>query len=311
MRAIRYESFGGPEVLRLVELERPAPGPGEVLVRVRAAGVNPVDWKVRQGILDKWGQPPITPGFDVSGEIAEIGPGVTGFRRGDEVFAALSSPNGAYAEYTLAPTPALALKPAALDHITAAALPIAGLTAWQAVVHAAELKAGQRILVHAASGGVGHLAVQIAKAHGAYVIGTASAPGHALLRSLGADELIDHREADFAATVRDVDVVLDSMNDDYGPRSLDTLRPGGLLLAVNGTGADERVTPQSAAARGLRYELFGMTPSGADLAKLGELAAAGTVRVQIAETLPLDEAARAQELSASGRVRGKIVLTVA
>ncbi|MGW6913877.1 NADP-dependent oxidoreductase [Kitasatospora sp. NPDC054939] len=311
MRAIRYDSFGGPDVLRLVELERPVPGPGEVLVRIRAAGVNPVDWKLRRNILNIWGNPPMVPGVDLSGEIAELGPGVTGFRVGDEVFAALFGANGTYAEYAVVPTESLALKPAAIDHVTAAALPVAGLTAWQSVIAEAGLQPGQRVLVHAAAGGVGHLAVQFAKVHGAYVIGTASAANHDLVREFGADELIDYSEADFAQVVRNVDVVLDPMGDDYGPRSLEVLRPGGILVAIDGTGTELRVTPEAAADRGLRYKAFYMSPSGTDLGKVGELVASGAARVELAEVLPLEEAARAHELSEGGRVRGKIVLTVA
>ncbi|MEV4165220.1 NADP-dependent oxidoreductase [Nonomuraea dietziae] len=201
MRAISQEVLGGPEVLTVVELDRPMPGPTDVLVRVHAAGVNPTDWLHRASGL-YLGTPPFVLGWDVSGVVEAVGAGVTLHKVGEEVFGMLDYPSGAgaYAEYVSAPSRNFARKPAGIDHIEAAALPVAALTAWQALVDTADLQPGQRVLIHAAAGGVGHLAVQLAKALGAYVIGTASASKHDCVRSLGADEVIDYSQTDFART---------------------------------------------------------------------------------------------------------------
>jgi len=295
VRAIEQRVLGGPEVLELVEVDRPVPGSGEVLVRVRAAGVNPADWKVRSGQVGRQMQPPLRLGLDLSGVVEGTG---------QEVYALWLSQWGAYAEYVAVAEAALAPKPPSLDHVHAAALPTAALTAWQALVNVAGLQAGQRVLIHAAAGGVGHLAVQIAKGLGAHVIGTARAGNHAFLRELGADELIDYTAVDFATVVHDVDVVYDLVGGEYGSRSLATLKPDGLLIDAQGDDA------QSYDAQpGPRYRRFYVTPSGADLARITELVEAGHLRVHVDQVLPLEDAAKAHELSESGRVRGKIVLT--
>jgi NADPH:quinone reductase-like Zn-dependent oxidoreductase len=300
MRAVSQRVFGGPEVLELVDVDRPSPGPGEVLVRVHAAGVNPADWKVRSGLIRPF-EPPFTLGLDVSGVVEELGADVDGFRPGDAVFGLLLSPAGAYAEYVVIPGQALAPLPPSLDHVHAAALPVAALTAWQALT---ELQPGQRVLIHAAAGGVGHLAVQIAKARGAHVIGTARAEKHAFLHDLGADELIDYTAVDFAAVVRDVDVVFDLVGNDYAARSLDTLRPGGLLIDALGSEQD------LADAKGFRIVRFYVGPSGKDLEQVAELVEAGSLRVVVDQVLPLDQVVKAHELSETQRVSGKIVLSV-
>ncbi|WP_369233995.1 NADP-dependent oxidoreductase [Streptomyces sp. R21] len=310
MRAIRQLAVGGPEVLELVEVERPSPGPGEVLVRVRAAGVNPADWKIRAGTARRIVEPPFTPGLDLAGVVAEVGAEVTGLRPGDRVYGMVFPPHGAQAEYVTVPADALAPVPPSVDLVQAAALPTAGLTAWQSLVRTAEVRSGQRVLIHAAAGGVGHLAVQIAKAHGAYVIGTARAAKHGFLRDLGADELIDYTVTDFTTAVRDVDIVLDPIADDYGPRSLTVLSPGGLLVDVRGTGPDRTAVRAQAEQQGLRFVEFGVTPSVSDLADIVALAACGGLRVAVEQVLPLADVAKAHELSESGRVRGKIVLEV-
>jgi NADPH:quinone reductase-like Zn-dependent oxidoreductase len=310
MRAISQDRFGGPDVLRVVQADRPVPAPGEVLVRVQAAGVNPADWKRRAGMLAQYDTPPFTLGLDLAGVVAALGPGADRFRPGDAVYAAVRPPRGTYAEYAAVPEEALAPAPPSLEPAQAAALPTAGLTAWQPLARVAGVRAGQRVLVHAAAGGVGHLAVQIAKARGAYVIGTARAAKHPALRDLGADELIDYTATDFAAAVRDVDVVLDPIAEDYGPRSLDVLAPDGVLIDVRGTGPDRTEVTALAAARGLRYERFGFAPSGADLEQVTDLVERGDLRVLIDRVLPLEQAAIAHELSQTGRVQGKIVLTV-
>ncbi|MDL4819653.1 NADP-dependent oxidoreductase [Actinomadura opuntiae] len=304
MRAVSQRTWGGPEVLEVVEVRRPEAGPGEVLVRVAAAGVNPADWKIRSGAVRKGAEPPFTLGLDVAGVVEAVGDGVQGFRPGDGVFGNTFPPNGAYAEFVAVPQERLTLIPVGLDFVQAAALPTAALTAWQPLVRVAEVGQGQRVLVHAAAGGVGHLAVQIAKARGAHVIGTARAAKHAFLRGLGADELVDYTRDDFAEAVRDVDVVLDPIAGDYGPRSLRTLKDGGILIDVRGSGPDRTEVRARAEERGLRFVQFGFTPSGADLA---EIARSG-VRAVVDEVLPLWDAAEAHRLSETGRVAGKIVL---
>ncbi|MFD7030689.1 NADP-dependent oxidoreductase [Streptomyces sp. NPDC059917] len=307
MHAVVVSQWGGPEVLTETVIDRPEPGPTEVLVRVHAAGVNPVDWKTRaSGALIEWGAVPV-PGWDVSGTVEAVGMGVTLFAPGDEVFGMPHFPKqaGAYAEYVTAPSRHFVRKPAALDHVAAAALPLAALTAWQALVDTADVRPGQRVLVHAAAGGVGHFAVQIAKARGAYVIGTASAAKHDLLRELGADELIDYRSADFAQEVRDVDVVLDTIGGDYGRRSLEVLRPGGHLVTIAGAEGFD------AEAAGVRLSVLLVEPDRQGLLALAALAEEGALRPLVDTVLPLAQAAKAHELGELGRTTGKIVLTVA
>src|SRR4051812_25211310 len=238
MRAIRQEALGGPDVLRLVDVPTPEPAPTEVLVRVAAAGVNPVDWKTRAAGAFL-GEPPFTVGWDVAGVVEAVGYGVTRFEVGDRVFGMPRFPReaAAYAEYVTSPSRQLARTPDRIDDVQAAALPLASLTAWQALVETAGLSAGQRVLIHAAAGGVGQLAVQIAKSRGAYAIGTARAERNDFLTELGIDELIDYTQQDAGETVRDVDVVLDLVGGDTGLRSLPALRDGGLLITVP-SGAD-------------------------------------------------------------------------
>ncbi|MCK8678834.1 NADP-dependent oxidoreductase [Streptomyces lichenis] len=306
MRAVVVSEWGGPEVLVEREIERPEPGLGEVLVRVRAAGVNPADWKTRaSGALIDWAETPIV-GWDVSGTVEAVGPGVTVLSPGDEVFGMPSFPKqaGAYAEYVTAPARHFAPKPATLSHEEAAALPLAALTAWQALVDTAQVTPGQRVLVHAAAGGVGHLAVQIAKARGAYVIGTASAAKHELLRSLGADELIDYRAGAFEDAVGEVDVVLDNVGGDTGPRSLKVLRPGGRLVTLP---SPDDVPGE---AEGVCTGWMLVEPDRQGLLEIAALVADGRLRPLVDTVLPLSEAAKAHQLGEQGRTTGKIVLTV-
>ncbi|MET7466523.1 NADP-dependent oxidoreductase [Nonomuraea sp. NPDC005501] len=311
MRAISQDALGGPEVLKTVELDRPEPRPTEVLVRVHAAGVNPADWKTRAsgGHL---GSPPFVLGWDVSGVVEAVGLGTTIHKPGDEVFGMLPFPfgNGAYAEYVTAPARTFARKPAAVDHTGAAAIPLAALTAWQALVDTAGTRSGDRVLVHAAAGGVGHFAVQIAKARGAYVIGTAGPAKHEFLRGLGADELIDYRSEDFAEVARDVDVVVDTIGGEYGPRSLRTLRRGGVIVSLTLTLMDPGLHA-AAAERGVRSEAMLVEPDHAALRALAALVDAGRLSPEIAAVMPLADVAKAHELGESGRTTGKIVLTVA
>ncbi|MCX5612065.1 MULTISPECIES: NADP-dependent oxidoreductase [unclassified Streptomyces] len=307
MRAIVVSQWGGPEVLTETELDRPEPGLGEILVRVRAAGVNPVDWKTREsGALIPWGPVPMV-GWDVSGTVEAVGPGVTLYRAGDEVYGMPRFPQqaGGYAEYVTAPARHFAPKPASLDHVQAAALPLAALTAWQALVDTAGVSAGQRVLVHAAAGGVGHLAVQIAKARGAYVIGTASAGKHALLRDLGADEVIDYRTTAFEEAVADMDVVIDAIGGDYTQRSLKVIKPGGHLVTLPGPDG----IPADTAGVHAAWVL--VEPDLAGLREIAALADRGLLKPLVDTVLPLEQAAKAHEIGEQGRTTGKIVLTVA
>ncbi|GGQ82657.1 NADP-dependent oxidoreductase [Streptomyces flaveolus] len=309
MRAISQDTLGGPEVLREVRLERPEPRPNEVLVRVRAAGVNPTDWKHRAngGFL---GEPPFVLGWDVSGVVEAVGIGVAAFRPGDEVFGMLSYPfgHGSHAEYVTAPARTFTHKPAGIDHVQAGALPLVSLTAWQALVERADLREGQRVLIHAAAGGVGHVAVQIAKARGAHVIGTASAGKHEFLRSLGADETVDYRETDITEAVKDVDVVLDTIGGETSLRSLRVLRPGGIVVSILPVGSDEFF--QEAERLGVRAVRMLVDADRADMREIAGLVESGRLRATIEKTFPLADAAQAHELGETGRTTGKLVLVV-
>jgi NADPH:quinone reductase-like Zn-dependent oxidoreductase len=308
MRAVTQDALGGPEVLKVSELERPAPGLSQVLVRVHAAGVNPTDWKHRAHRIFL-GPPPFVLGWDVSGVVAETGFGVTLFKPGDEVFGMLPYPHGvgSHAEYVVGPARAFALKPANIDHLRAGALPLVGLTAWQALAETARVAPGQRVLIHAAAGGVGHVAVQVAKALGAHVTGTASAGRHAFLRGLGADELIDYNATDFAAAAGEVDVVLDGVGGDYPARSLRTLRRGGVLVSLLPLPAD---VAAEAARLGIRAQVMLAEADRAGMNAIADLVAKGKLRPVIADTFPLADAADAHALGDTGRVAGKLVLTM-
>ncbi|ONI83347.1 NADPH:quinone reductase [Saccharothrix sp. ALI-22-I] len=309
MRAVMVEAFGEPEVMRVVDVARPEPASDEILVEVRAAGVNPADWKVRRN--GYWLTAPWVPGWDVSGVVVSVPAGENRFAVGDEVFGMphFPRPAGAYAEYVAAPARHFARKPATVDHVHAAALPMAALTAWQTLTEAAHIKPGDRVLIHAAAGGVGHLAVQIAKTLGAWVIGTASAGKHDLLRELGADELVDYRTADFG-DLREVDVVVDLIGgDDYESRSMRVLKPGGLYIGMTNPGALPDL--QAAAEKlGVRAATVFVAPDHAVLERVAELVERGEVKVLIAETFPLEDVVKAHELGEANRTTGKIVLTV-
>ncbi|MCT9080838.1 NADP-dependent oxidoreductase [Streptomyces fulvoviolaceus] len=298
--------FGGPEVLQLEARPRPTPGDDEILLRVRATGVTPEDWLARSGTAPLYGDPPFTLGQDVSGVVEAVGREVTHFRPGDEVFGRIDG--GGYAEHVTAPATHFAAKPALLDHTHAAAAPTATLTAWQALIDIARVGPGTRVLIHAAAGGVGHTAVQLAKAEGAYVVATAHPDEHDFLRDLGADELVDVTTTDFAATVRDIDVALDLIGGDHGPRTLNTLRPKGLLLAA--VPGDLGLSPEEAEARGMRCAVVTPEPSGERLTKIAALLASNRIRLHVEAALPFTEAAKAHELGEAGRARGRIVLTI-
>lgn len=308
MKAVRIHRYGGPEVLAYEDVPRPLPGEGEVLVRVEAAAVNPVDWKIREGYLKEMlDHPlPLIMGWDVSGVVAETGPGVTRFKSGDEVF---SRPDllrdGTYAEYVVIREAEVAFKPRSVDHLHAAAIPLAGITAWQALVEAAGVAPGQRVLIHGAAGGVGSYAVQLAKWRGAHVVATASPYNHDYLRELGADEVIDYRAVQFKDNVRDIDAVFDTIGGDTQERSWQVLKKGGILVSIISP-----PSPEKAAAFGVRQAFVFIQPDAAVLAELARLVDAGKLRTSLEAVLPLAEARRAQELSQRGHVRGKLVLKV-
>ena len=304
MKAVRIHSYGGPEVLRYEDAPRPEPREGQVLVRVHAAGVNPVDWKIRKGLLGNLPFPQIM-GNDFSGVVEALGPNVGTFRVGEAVFGGVADDSGSYAEYAAAPITHIAEKPGALDHVHAAAIPVAGITAWQALFDTADLKPGQKVLIHAASGGVGNFAVQFAKWKDARVIGTASAQNERYVRDLGVDQFIDYRGAKFEEVLdRDIDVVLDTIGGGTQERSWQVLKPGGILVSI--------VQPpdqKKAAEHGVRgVFMVSRADRGDELEKIATLVTNRQVKVNVETVLPLKEARMAQELSESGHTRGKIVL---
>lgn len=308
MRAIRFHEFGGPEVLVLEEVPRPAPKAKELLVRVLAAGVNPVDWKVRSGRLRALNPAlPQIPGYDVAGIVAAVGPGVEGFAAGDRVMAYLAlGRGGGYAEYATVPAKDCAKLGQEIAPATAAAVPLAALTAWQALFDTAKLSAGQSVLIHAGAGGVGHFAVQLAKERGARVLATASAKNLEFLRELGADVAIDYEAQRFEEVAQEVDVVLDAVGGDTQARSYGVLKRGGFLVSIVQPPDQGRLDEL-----GLRGAIILVQPNGAQLAEIAKLLETGRLEPHVSATYPLAEARKAQEASAAGHTRGKIVLEVA
>ncbi|MBZ9678755.1 NADP-dependent oxidoreductase [Mesorhizobium sp. ES1-1] len=308
MRAIIQNSFGGPDVLVIADRPEPKPKQGEVLVRVRGAGINPVDGAVRGGHYPLLGEPPFILGWDVSGTVEALGAGVTGLKVGDAVFGMPLFPRqaAAYAELAVAPADEIAMKPAGIDHIHAAALPLAGLTAWQGLVRHGGLEQGQRVLIHAAAGGVGHLAVQIAKARGAYVIATTSPQKLDFVRTLGADEVIDYTKGDFADAVGDLDLVLEPIGGEHAERSLRVLKPGGILVSLLDVSDNTRT---QARTRGIRVERMSVTPDRDGLVELGKLVDAKKLAIHVARSFPLEEAGDAHAFLATKPI-GKVVLAV-
>jgi NADPH:quinone reductase-like Zn-dependent oxidoreductase len=308
MKAIRIHEYGGPEVLRYEDAPRPEPASGEVQVRVRAAAVNPVDWKVRAGHAKRvlHYSMPFIPGWDFSGVIESLGPATTRLNIGDEVYGHPPIPrDGAYAQYVVARESDTSLKPKSVDHIHAAAIPLAALTAWQALFDAAELAAGQSVLIHGAAGGVGSFAVQLAKWKGARVIGTASKRNHDYLQSLGADQTIDYNAVKFEDVVSDVDVVLDTISGETMERSWQLLRKGGILVSIL-----EPPSQQKAAAHAVRQAHVFVHPSADQLEEIARLVEVGELKGLVENVFPLEDARQAHELSETGHVRGKIVLSV-
>ncbi|MER8693058.1 NADP-dependent oxidoreductase [Mesorhizobium opportunistum] len=308
MRAVVQNTVGGPDVLVIANQPDPSPEAGEVLVRVKAAGINPVDGAVRAGYYPLLGEPPFILGWDISGAVEALGDGVTAFKVGDEVFGMPRFPKqaAAYAELAAVPADEIALKPERADHIQAGALPLAGLTAWQGLVHHGGLKSGQRVLVHAGAGGVGHLAVQIAKARGAYVIATASPNKLDFVRKLGADEVIDYTKGDFTSQISDIDLVLEPVGGDHADRSLKIIKSGGVLVSLLNV---NDATRADAAAREIRVERMSVVPDREGLVELGRLIDANKLTVHVAKSFLLEEAGAAHAFLAT-RPIGKVALTV-
>jgi NADPH:quinone reductase-like Zn-dependent oxidoreductase len=305
-KAMRFHDYGGPEAMSFEEIERPVPKEGEILVRIHAVSVNSVDWKIRSGLLRKrFSLPlPIIPGGDLSGEVAAVGPAVTDFGVGQPVFAMIGL-WGAYAEHAAFNASMAARKPASIDHVHAASVPLAGLTAWQALHEQGVLTPGQRVFVHAAAGGVGGFAVQLARVAGAEVIASASAKNADYVRGLGANEVIDFRVDSAEPYMGSVDLVFDLVGGDESIRSLALLKPGGVLVAV---AAPSQALREQGEKLGRRVLSLQVRPDGAQLARIAALLDAGKVTTTVAAVFPLAEAGAAQELSKLGHTRGKIIL---
>ena len=301
-------SYGGPEVLQYEDAPRPQLRKDEVLIRVHAAGVNPLDWKVRAGLSNGTVQHklPLIPGWDVSGVVDEVGAGASQFKKGDEVIA-MADPtrDGAYGDYIAVCEAALAPKPKSLHHVRAAAVPLSALTAWRSLFYLGHLQSGQRILIHGASGGVGHFVVQLAKWKGAHVLATASTKNQELLRKLGANETIDYTSQKFEEVAEKVDLVLDTIGGDTQQRSWHVLNKGGALVSLV-----QLPSEQKARRFGVRGILCSVQPDGVQLSKIAELIDSAKLKPIIDRILPLSEARRAHELSQNGHIRGKIVLRV-
>jgi len=306
MKAVRIHGYGGPEVLIYEDAPRPVPGAGEVLVRVHAASVNPIDWKIRAGYLKDYIPYtfPVILGWDVSGIVEAVGPGVTSFKKGDEVYAMGNvQRNGAYAEYMVIEASLCAAKPKTLGHAHAAAVPLAGLTAWHGLFESAELKPGQRILIIGAAGGVGTFAVQLAKWKGAYVIGTSSTQNTDLVLSLGADEAVDYTAGSIDNKVKDVDIVFDLVGGEAQDQSWKTLKKGGLMMTTVGQPAPERASAQGVVAKAVQNR-----PDAFVLKEIARLIEGNKIKVTLEAQVPLAESRRAHEISQGGHARGKIVL---
>jgi NADPH:quinone reductase-like Zn-dependent oxidoreductase len=306
MDAVRIESFGGPEKLQLQQVPIPVPGTREVLLRVQAASVNPVDYKIRSGKYQavKEDKLPYTLGRDVCG-IVEVSKSER-FGKGDSLYGVPGIERGGYAQYVVLKEGEAAHKPKTLDAITAAAVPLAGLTAWQGLFRYGELRAGQRVLIHAGSGGVGHFAIQFAKAKGAHVITTVSSDHVDFALALGADEVIDYKTQKFENEVSGVDMVFDLIDGETRDKSWAVLKKGGILVSTL-----TAPSPEKAAEFGVRATRFTVTETGSELDEIGTLIDGGKVKPKVSKTFPLADAASAHRLIEEGHTEGKIVLTVA
>ena len=308
MKAVRLHDFGPPDNLRYEDATKPTLGSADLLIRVHAAGVNPLDAKIRSGHAQSRFPVnlPVILGWDVSGIVEAVGSDQSDFRPGDAVFSRpdVNRP-GCYAEYVTVASSEVAKKPTTIDHVHAASVPLAACTAWQALFDKGGLTSGQTVLIHAAAGGVGSFAVQLARSVGAIVIGTGSAENRDYLESIGATQVIDYKNERFEDILSDVDLVLDSVGGDTYERSWDVLKPGGILVSlVSPTVTDD------AAKRGMRGTIFMMQPSASQLSKIGTMIDQGQIKTYVEEVLPLQEASKAHEMIEKGHTRGKIVLKV-
>ena len=304
MKAIQINEYGDNDVVDYTDVEIPEPQAGEVLVKVQTAGVNPVDWKIRSGAGERLGlKLPIMLGGEIAGTIEKIGDNVENFKAGDAVYGMVKT--GGFAEYGIAKASGIAPKPKSLDYEHAAAIPLGGLTAWQAIFDLAGLASGQRILITGASGGVGSLAVQFAKAKGAYVIGTASGRNEEFVRGLGADEFIDYTKQDFEEVVSEMDVVFDTVGGDTFERAFQTLKKGGFLVTSVAFPDEEK-----AQEFGIKTARVYCKPDAEELKEISELVETDKLKARIATVLPLAEVKKALELSESGHADGKIIVMV-
>ncbi len=309
MKAVRIHRYGGPEVLVYEDAPKPVPDSGDVLVKVHATSVNPIDWKGRAGYLKMLSEYPMPfiLGWDVSGVVEAIGKEVTQWKPGDEVYGRPDIwRQGAYAEYIAVRAGEIARKPKNLDHVHSAALPLVGLTAWQALFEAADLKPGQKVLIHAAAGGVGHLAVQFAKLKGLYVAGTASGRNQNFLKQLGCDLPINYETTRFEDVAHDFDAVIESMGGEIRNRSWKVLKKGGILVALVGPPPSE----DEAKAHGVRATIIWAQSKPEHLDEIARLADAGQIKPEIAAIFPLQDAEKAHRMGETEHVRGKIVLQV-
>jgi len=309
MKAIVMHNYGGPDVLKFEDVPRPEPKESEILVRVVAAGVNPGDGMVRAGMFAKYAKTPfpMIPGYDIAGIVEKTGTKIAKFKKGDSIYAYISlKDGGGYAEYAVATEVEAAAKPQSLNYVEAAAAPVVALTAWQALIDTAKLSAGQTVLIHGGSGGVGTFAIQIAKARGAKVIATASTANQDLLKQLGADISIDYTKTKFEDVAKDVDVVLDSVGKDTLTRSYSVVKKGGFIVTLVA-----RIDQAELDKHGIRGASLSVDPNSNELAEIGNLIDEKKIKVIVSQTFPLSEAAKAQEQVATGHTRGKIVLKVA
>jgi NADPH:quinone reductase-like Zn-dependent oxidoreductase len=302
MKAVRIERYGNEEVMELAEVEQPKPRENQVLVKVIAAAVNPVDWKIREGAGEMFGlKPPLILGCEVAGTV-ESG-GSRDFAVGDEVYGYLGAHSGGYAEYVAAPASEFVRKPKQVDFDTAASVPVGALTAWQGIFDHGQLAGGQRILVTGAPGAVGSMAVQLAKAKGAHVIGTGSGRNEEFVKQLGADEFIDYKKTKFEDEVSGADVVFDTVGGETQERAFQTLKRGGFLVSTVSPPSEEK-----AKKFGVTVAMVKMMPKPDQLAEINRLVESGKLKVRVATVLPLAEAKKAHQLSAGGHADGKIIL---
>lgn len=314
MRAALLREFGPASNLTIERIPVPLPAAGQLLIKVRAVGINPVDYKTRngKGIAAKELALPAVLGWDIAGEVVSLGDGVSRFNRNERVFGMSNFPHAgnAYAEYAIVQEDEFALIPASVSNEVAAATPLAALTAWEALFDHGQLSAGQKILIHAAAGGVGHIAVQLAKWKGAYVVGTASQQNHGLLNELGVDEALDYTTQDFTTLVKDMDVVLDGIGGENAMRSIDVLKPGGVLVCLPSMYKDDPAILAKAASKNVIVKWMIVTPSGERMEQLADLLAAGDLKVKVDQTFPLEDVGKAHEAVETGHVTGKVVLVI-